>query len=493
MLRMSNQNVGKPCPDFWIWIKKFATRPLLVDHHVELFLTDDRFGQVEVTSKQDLVGWLLGHQKLVTLIITLESFLRSRKQKNTYALVWVKFPGLGVEFWEVDTLMALGRTLGTPIQIDHSSIIVDFGYFTKVLIDIDLAEPILSKILVEVDGGDLWQRIELGATPKFCGHYKIIGHTFMECRVIKEHVQRVEDPKKNQLEIPAPPKAFTKNQKKRMRKKKQREELNKGKGLLEETVDTREEVLDKIPHPLPDAEQDAMTHGELSNNSREASPVQQDELICNEQATTRAGRVEGEHLCTPPNSESSHQLLKETTIIKLQSALKWAYMVEDSERDMALIAHEGIWHNLGKEIHVNLKKTSKQKNVGSGEGKGYPNTWSNRKKLGNLWCLWKASFKDPDLVDVSSQHITIFYEGVLISAIHGMVSISTRRALWKDMEDLANLIFPWLALGDFNCIRNRGERSGGTGPIPSSITEFNDCIDSCRLFESSSTGPKFSW
>ncbi|KAF6169262.1 hypothetical protein GIB67_013692 [Kingdonia uniflora] len=132
-------------------------------------------------------------------------FLDNEEDRNKIWSGGVKFLGLGVEFWEVDTLMALGRTLGTPIQIDQSSITMDFGYFAKVLIDIDLAEPIPSKILVEVEGGDFWQRIELGVTLKFCSHCKFIGHTFAECRVIKEHVQRVEDPKKNQQEIPAAP------------------------------------------------------------------------------------------------------------------------------------------------------------------------------------------------------------------------------------------------------------------------------------------------
>ncbi|KAF6156530.1 hypothetical protein GIB67_011331 [Kingdonia uniflora] len=106
---------------------------------------------------------------------------------------------------------------------------MEFGYFAKVLVDINLAEPIPSKILVEVEDGDFWQRVELGATPKFCSHCKIIGHTFAECRVIKEQVQRVEDPKKSQQEISAAPKAFTKNQKKRMRKKSKERLLTKEK------------------------------------------------------------------------------------------------------------------------------------------------------------------------------------------------------------------------------------------------------------------------
>ncbi|KAF6136987.1 hypothetical protein GIB67_030751 [Kingdonia uniflora] len=261
---------------------------------------------------------------------------------------------------------------------------MEFGYFAKLLIDIDLADPIPSKILVEVEDGDFLQRVELGATPKFCSHCKIIGHTFVECRVIKEQVQRVEDPKKDQQEILVH-EAFTKNQKKCMRKKNQREVLNKEKGLLEATNDIRVVVFDKMPNPIFDAEvPDAMS-----------------------------------------------------------------------------------------------------KQMSDGEP-------SKFQELGNLWCLWKAGSQDLVLVAASSQHITLIYEGVLISTIHGMASISARRGLWKDMENFANLNHSWLALWDFlSCIRSWDERSGGTGPLLCSITEFNDSIDSCRLSKSSSLVPGY--
>ncbi|KAF6167558.1 hypothetical protein GIB67_031759 [Kingdonia uniflora] len=185
-------------------------------------------------------------------------FFDPEKQKNSHALVWVKFPGLGVEFWEVEALMSLGRTLGTPIQIDHSSSTMDFGYFAKVPVDIDLAVPVPNKILVEVDEGDFWQRVELGSTPKFCSHCKIIGHTFVECRAIKEKVLRAEEQKEKQKsqEVPAPKANFTKNQKKRLRKKKQREALSKGKKLLDEPEAVSEiaaEVFHEMPQPTFDA------------------------------------------------------------------------------------------------------------------------------------------------------------------------------------------------------------------------------------------------
>ncbi|KAF6172377.1 hypothetical protein GIB67_022600 [Kingdonia uniflora] len=112
--------------------------------------------------------------------------------------------------------MSVGRTLGTPILTDHSSLTMDFGYFIKDLVDIDLAVPVPNKILVEVDEGNFWQRVELGSTLKFCSHCKIIGHTLVEYRVIKEQVLKAEEPKEKRRNqgAPTPTENYTKNQKK---------------------------------------------------------------------------------------------------------------------------------------------------------------------------------------------------------------------------------------------------------------------------------------
>ncbi|KAF6151738.1 hypothetical protein GIB67_002021 [Kingdonia uniflora] len=122
-------------------------------------------------------------------------FLDNEEDRNN---IWMG--GLGFEFWEVDSLVALGRTMGTPIHVDRTQ--NDFGYFAKVLVDIDLTEPIPNKVLVELEDGDFWQRVELGALPKFCPHCKMVGHNLSECRGVRAQVQRKEDvkDKRNQEE-----------------------------------------------------------------------------------------------------------------------------------------------------------------------------------------------------------------------------------------------------------------------------------------------------
>ncbi|KAF6142722.1 hypothetical protein GIB67_018433 [Kingdonia uniflora] len=184
----------------------------------------------------------------------------------------------------------------------------------------------------------------------------------------------------------------------------------------------------------------------------EATPVllnNEDALIYVDHVTPSHGNAEARG--RSPIPDSPYQLLKEIAIIQLQSALKWADMVEDVERDSALINYEEVRNKFGKNRQVHLMKNAKKKNVRSGMG-GYPNT-------SNSW-------------------IGIYFY---------------KKGLLDDMESIENLNLPWLAIGDFNCIRSWDERSGGTGPLPCSITDFNDCIDACSLTESFSSGLKYSW
>ncbi|KAF6155539.1 hypothetical protein GIB67_004533 [Kingdonia uniflora] len=109
------------------------------------------------------------------------------KQKNTHAMVWVKFPGLVTEYWEEDVLMSMARTVGNPVQVDSNTLCQNMGFYATVLVDVDFSKPVLTKIMVEQEGFEFCQKIQLGRTPKIFSHCKVVGHRVSECRdVVKE-------------------------------------------------------------------------------------------------------------------------------------------------------------------------------------------------------------------------------------------------------------------------------------------------------------------
>ncbi|KAF6146896.1 hypothetical protein GIB67_018549 [Kingdonia uniflora] len=140
-------------------------------------------------------------------------------KKNTHATVWVKFPGLGTEYWEEDVLMSIARTVDNPVQVDNSTLCRNTGFYAAVLVDVDFLKPILSKNMIERKGFEFCQEIQLGRTPKIFSHCKVVGHLVSECRDV---VKEIEQEKVIQKETDKEPKKKKRNRKKPNKKDQER-------------------------------------------------------------------------------------------------------------------------------------------------------------------------------------------------------------------------------------------------------------------------------
>ncbi|KAF6146188.1 hypothetical protein GIB67_005836 [Kingdonia uniflora] len=109
-------------------------------------------------------------------------FFSVENHKNTNALIWCKFPGLPSELWSSKIVLSLGKTLGTPIQLDQSTLNHDYGYHASVLVDIDLSQPIPNHVFIDIEGKMINQETILHRVPKFCNHCKNVGHCIAECK-----------------------------------------------------------------------------------------------------------------------------------------------------------------------------------------------------------------------------------------------------------------------------------------------------------------------
>ncbi|XP_026434136.1 uncharacterized protein LOC113331693 [Papaver somniferum] len=105
--------------------------------------------------------WTVNEQPLPKKKIEWYPGFDADKQCTSHSTVWVKFPGLPVEMWVEKTLLALGKSLGTPI-------------------------------VVEAGGLNFLQPFEILKRPKYCSKCKIVGHLDSECR--KKHVTAVNTP-----------------------------------------------------------------------------------------------------------------------------------------------------------------------------------------------------------------------------------------------------------------------------------------------------------
>jgi hypothetical protein len=108
-----------------------------------------------------------------------------RSQHNTSVQVWVKIFGLSQEYWHKNILFTIAGSLGTLICIDavtakpmHER---TFGQFARVLIDIDLLQPLRYNLLVERKGFAFFVDLEYEHLPDFCSECKMIGHSIDNC------------------------------------------------------------------------------------------------------------------------------------------------------------------------------------------------------------------------------------------------------------------------------------------------------------------------
>lgn len=89
--------------------------------------------------------------------------------------------------------MTLGKGLGNPIGVDQRTISREYGYFTNVLIDIDLAKPVPDRITVKEEGGkEFMQLVEIPKFPDYYHHCKGIGHAITQCRGLRKAFQSPE-------------------------------------------------------------------------------------------------------------------------------------------------------------------------------------------------------------------------------------------------------------------------------------------------------------
>jgi hypothetical protein len=176
-----------------------------------------------------------------------------RSQHNTSAQVWVKIFGLSQEYWHKNILFTIAGSLGTPICIDavtakpmHER---TFGQFARVLIDIDLLQPLRYNLLVERKGFAFFVDLEYEHVPDFCSECKMIGHSIDNCyKWNKEEELRVNKDNMMKQKITEKKKAYVPVSDGRLQINKHKDSSNAGKEVI-----NVEDSNSKTPQHITDA------------------------------------------------------------------------------------------------------------------------------------------------------------------------------------------------------------------------------------------------
>lgn len=92
-------------------------------------------------------------------------------------MVWIRFPSLGMEYYDESVRLALATAVGKPIKVDIRIVDASRGRFARVCVEIDLDQPVVGRVWFR----NMWFNVEyedLHLLYKRCGLY---GHTAKDC------------------------------------------------------------------------------------------------------------------------------------------------------------------------------------------------------------------------------------------------------------------------------------------------------------------------
>lgn len=121
--------------------------------------------------------------------------------------------------------------------------------------------------------------------------------------------------------------------------------------------------------------------------------------------------------------------------------------------------------------------------------------------LGRIWLWWNPLHLDVSLLSSHSQFLHVSVSMVdsglafYLSVVYGTNAVEGRRQLWDSLTGLAPVApsMPWVVMGDFNAIRFRGDRCGGSLAWPGFMDDFNEAILRARLDDLRYIGLFFTW
>lgn len=94
---------------------------------------------------------------------------------------WVRIPNISVEYFDVQFLNKIGSKIGKVLRVDKSTAQADRGQFTRLSVEIDLTQPLLSKFWLK---GKIW-RVQYEGIRMVCFKCGTLGHNEEVCPLLR--------------------------------------------------------------------------------------------------------------------------------------------------------------------------------------------------------------------------------------------------------------------------------------------------------------------
>ncbi|WOK94327.1 hypothetical protein Cni_G03029 [Canna indica] len=184
------------------------------------------------------------------------------------------------------------------------------------------------------------------------------------------------------------------------------------------------------------------------------------------------------------------------------STLSWAQILRGSNPNSSKSVQSSTLSQIqsnssGKETHVSIDIANSFIHKLGSTWKGVASP-SNGASGGNILARNTNTVTAHTLtVQVDVIHAIIAFNHsmpFIISTIYANTNPTLRYTLWQSLSNINLNAYPWLLLGDFNCILNQDDKKGGLPfRLTSHIQNFRSFITHANLIDLNFTGPKFTW
>ncbi|GAB2302585.1 hypothetical protein Dimus_036590, partial [Dionaea muscipula] len=120
----------------------------------------------------------------ILIIRRMPPFFDFAKEGRSLMPIWVILPNIPLKMMRREFLQVLGSQIGTPIMTDKLTHTMERVSFARMLIEIDLAKPIITEIPIKLPGNIIHiQQIKYEKRPHFCSSCWSIGHISSNCSI----------------------------------------------------------------------------------------------------------------------------------------------------------------------------------------------------------------------------------------------------------------------------------------------------------------------
>ena len=110
--------------------------------------------------------------------------------------MWVRLPGLPVEYYDEAFLLRIGNALGKAIKVDHQTISATRGKYVRLCVEVDLKQALVPFLWVDRE----LQAVEYEGLEAICFECGRYGHVAINCHREKEDSGETSEERRRERE-----------------------------------------------------------------------------------------------------------------------------------------------------------------------------------------------------------------------------------------------------------------------------------------------------